>query len=67
MKIKDLPAILIKLSAIAGIMLVIYGYYLLSVSAETEFSEVMRRARNGMFFTVGGAALVMFYMIKRWV
>jgi hypothetical protein len=54
-----------KIIAIAGILLVLYGYYLLSVSPDAEFGEVVRRAKSGMFMVFMGDVLLTYLIAKR--
>lgn len=56
---------IIKIIGIAGIFLILCGYYLLSVPADAEFDEVIRRARAGVVLTFTGAIMVLFYIFKR--
>ncbi len=48
-----------------GIFLVIYGYYLLSVPPDTDFNEVLLRAKFGMFSTIFGGVMVLYYIVRR--
>jgi len=56
---------IIKIIGIAGVLLILYGYYLLWVPPETGFDEVIRRAMGGIMLTFIGAIMVLFYIFKR--
>jgi hypothetical protein len=44
---------------------VLYGYYLLSVSPDAEFDEVVMRAKSGMFVVFIGDVLLTYFVAKR--
>ncbi|MBI4710801.1 MAG: hypothetical protein HY759_06850 [Nitrospirae bacterium] len=58
-------AIFTTITGALGILLIIYGYYLLSVPPDTEFNEVVVRARVGMFSTIFGGVLVLSYIARK--
>lgn len=51
---------IIKIIGIAGVLLILCGYYLLGVSPDAEFDVVIRRARGGIVLTLIGAIMVLF-------
>ena len=54
-----------KALGILGIVLVLYGYYLLSVSPDTELEEVIRRVRVGILIILIGDIALVFSIAKR--
>lgn len=60
-----IKVILIKIIGILGVLLILYGYYLLGVPPDTEFNEVVRRAKGGMAATVTGGIMLLFYIARR--
>ena len=54
-----------KIIGILGIVLVLYGYYLLSVSPNTELEEVIRRVRVGILIILIGDIALVFAIAKR--
>jgi len=46
-------------------LILLYGYYLLSLSPDTEFVIAVERAKIGMILSVIGAFLVGVYIFKR--
>ncbi|MBI5195454.1 MAG: hypothetical protein HZA10_03930 [Nitrospirae bacterium] len=57
--------ILATITGVLGVFLIIYGYYQLSVPPDTEFNEVVVRARVGMFSTIFGGVMVLYYIVRR--
>ncbi len=54
-----------KIIGILGIALVLYGYYLLSVSPDTELEEVVKRVRVGILIILLGDIALVFFIAKR--
>lgn len=55
----------VRIIGIAGILFFLYGYYLLSLSPDIEFTEAVRRGKIGMTLSIIGAFLVGVYIFKR--
>ena len=54
-----------KIMGILGILLVLYGYYLLSVSPDIELNEVIKRVRVGILIILIGDIALVFSIAKR--
>ena len=57
--------ILIRLAGILGVVLILYGYYLLGVPPDAEFNEVVRRAKMGIASTFTGGIMTVFFIARR--
>ena len=57
--------ILAKIIGILGILLILYGYYLLSVSPDIELNEVIKRVRVGILIILIGDIALVFSIAKR--
>ena len=57
--------ILAKIIGILGILLILYGYYLLSVSPDIELNEVIKRVRVGILIILIGDIALVFFIAKR--
>ena len=54
-----------KIIGILGILLILYGYYLLSVSPDIELNEVIKRVRVGILIILIGDIALVFAIAKR--
>lgn len=50
---------------LGGVALIFFGYWLLAVPSPTEYDEMLRRARQGVFSVVAGGALLMTWLAVR--
>ena len=56
---------IVKIIGIAGILLVLGGYYLLWVPVDAELNEVILRTRIAIMMNLFGCVMVLLYMYKR--
>jgi len=56
---------LAKIIGILGILLILCGYYLLSVSPDTELEEVIKKVRVGILVILIGDIALVFAIAKR--
>ena len=54
-----------KIIGILGILLILCGYYLLSVSPDTELEEVIKKVRVGILIILIGDIALVFSIAKR--
>ena len=54
-----------KIIGILGILLILCGYYLLSVSPDTELEEVIKKVRVGILVILIGDIALVFAIAKR--
>jgi len=57
--------ILIKITGVAGLALVLYGYYLFWISPDTEINVVIFRTRIAILVNLLGNIMIVFYLFKR--
>ncbi|MDY0385443.1 hypothetical protein [Trichlorobacter sp.] len=50
---------------LAGVTLVLYGYWRLAVPPDALYGEVLARAREGVLSVAGGGGLLMVWLAKR--
>jgi hypothetical protein len=48
-----------------SIATILIGYYILYVPDYADYQEAMGRVRTGMFLTITGGAVTVFYIFKR--
>lgn len=57
--------ILTKIVGLGGMLLVLYAYYLLWLSPDAEFGEVIFRTRAAIVLNLSGGLMVLFYLYKK--
>jgi len=57
--------IIIRAVGIGGAFLVLFGYYLLWISPDTELGEVITRTRYAIVFYLTGGVMLVYYLFKR--
>jgi hypothetical protein len=58
-------ALFIRLTGIAGLALVVCGYYLFWISPDMEINVVIVRTRIAVLVNLLGNAMVVFYLYRR--
>lgn len=54
-----------QLLCLAGVLLTVWGYHLLAVPPDAPYTEMLVRARNGVFSVMGGSGLLMAWLVSR--
>lgn len=57
--------ILIRIIGAAGIILVLFGYYMLWIPPEAPLNEVITRTKAGILLNIFGVILFLYYMYKK--
>lgn len=53
------------LSLVSGAIIILYGYWLLSVPVDLPYEQVITMAKSGMFSVFAGSIVLMFGILRR--